>query len=181
MIWSADELCTAVEETLQSGLEDLMTARFPDDKQYHQVKTWQQLPTKDALATAQLPGIAIASPGVIGTPRYERSRDAYKTTWRIEVACYAQGREHGDTQARCRNWVAGIRTILLANKTLGDVATGLSWAGEAYALRPNQNQARTTGGGVVLLDVDALVSATAPPPEPGLPVVLSTHPTLAVE
>ena len=177
-IVSADQLCVALEDTLKAHLVTTMTALgFVEG--YDQIKTWQQVPTLAALTTAQLPGVAIASPGLVTPPSYSASKGTYTATWRLAVGIYVRGRDHADTQARTRNWCAGIRLAVLGHKTLGGVASRATWVGEEYADRPGRETARTLAGGVVALNVtaDLIANLTAG----NLPPVTSTPTTVSVQ
>lgn len=183
-IVSVDELCQATETTLRDMLPQVLlipevVALIGEPRDPYVVKTWQQLPVVEAIATAQLPGIAITSAGLVDEPSYSRANQAWDTTWRIGVGIYDRGRDHEETQARVRNWAALIRTSLQLAPTLGGVAQGLTWSGEQYQLLPNRNQARTAAAGAVAFDVKATVRKLTI--GPGLPPVTSTHPTLSVE
>lgn len=183
-VLSVDELCVAAEATLRDTLAAVkeipaLAALLGDDADSYVVKTWQQLPVADAIATAKLPAIAITSSGLVDPPRYSRASKSWDCTWRIGIGIYDRGRDHADTQARVRNWCALIRTALQLSPTLGGVAKGITWSGEEYALLPNRNVARTAAAGAVAFDVDATVNKLAF--GPGLPPVTSSHPALSVE
>lgn len=183
-IISVDELCQAAESTLKDLLPQVlqipaMADLIREPSAPYVVKTWQQLPVVEAIATADLPGVAITSAGLVEEPTYSRANQAWDTTWRIAVGIYDRGVDHEDTQARVRNWAALIRTSLQLAPTLGGVAQGLTWSGEQYALLPNRNQARTAAAGAVAFDVKASVRKLTL--GPGIPSVTSVHPTLSVE
>lgn len=170
-IRSVDELCRAVEETLDEHLVTMMTLLGYDDTAYKKIKDWQQLPTLTALSAATLPAGAISTAGLVRPPK--QSRDTAEATWRIVVGFYERGRDHDDTQARVRNWCAGIRTTLLARKSLGGLASSLIWSGEEHDILPGREQARTIAAAAVAFDVTATVLTA--PPAGALPVVTSTH------
>lgn len=175
---SADDVCTAAETVLRTGLPVLVGLLELDDAAFPVITEWQQLPTTEALTSANLPAAAVSSPGLTGTPR--RNGDgSWDTVWRVDVGIFARGADHSETQERVRTWCALIRTVLLANPSLGGLGQTLSWAGERYALFPQRNTARTFGGGAV--SVDVAVDNVA---DLGLsrgPVVLSTHPSLTIQ
>ncbi|SDC46148.1 hypothetical protein [Nocardioides lianchengensis] len=173
----ADDLCVAVENLLREKLPVLVEVLGLEDR-YKPVKEWQQLPTIEALASARFPAVAITSPGLTGPPTYSRASDAWTATWRIAVGIYDRGRDHDDTQARVRDWCSFIRTVCLVNRSLGGVATGVTWVGEEYRLVPQKDKARTFAGGAVALDVTA--SGLFDLGADVLPTVLSTHPSLSV-
>jgi hypothetical protein len=176
-ISSVDELCVGVEDTLREHLPDVMDALGFDAPNYDEIKTWQQLPTTTALVAASLPGIAVSAAGLVGAPSYSRSSKSWTSTWRIAVGIYERGKDHADTQARVRNWCAGIRTTLVLHKSLGGLASALAWSGEEYALVPDREQARTIAAAAVAFDVTATVSATVG----ALPPVTSTPTTVSVQ
>lgn len=178
---SSDELCLALEQTLREHLaetiEHLVAERGWNPDHYPAIREWQQLPTLEALASADFPAGAVASPGLVGEPSYSRAAGGYKATWRIGVGIYDRGDNHADTQARVRNWCAAIRLAARAHPTLGGAATGIGWSGDRYELMPNRNQARTFGAGAVALDVSALVIDTLG----ARPTVASTPTSLSVQ
>lgn len=177
-IVSADQLCVALEKVQRDHLIDTMAALgYVDD--YDAIKTWQQLPTMEALSSATFPAIAVSTPGLVVAPSYNRSSNTYRATWRIAVGIYVRGVDHNDSAARVRNWAAGIRTTALNHKSLDGVAIGLRWAGEEYARAADRKAARTLAAGAVALDVTADVIAD--PTAGNLPPVLSTPTTVSVQ
>jgi hypothetical protein len=184
-VQSAAQICRAVEDTLKKALP--MVLEIPEVKAYlgerakafRDVREWQQLPTIEAIASAQYPAVAIVSPGLVEEPVYSRADDAWKTKWRVAVGIYDRSRnsDHGETQDRIRDWVAFIRTALLRNPTLGGVVRGVSWAGEEYDLLPDRNKARTIGAGALAVDIRVDVPNTL---GLGLPPVSTTSAELAV-
>lgn len=184
-VQSVDQICQAVEHTLQSVLPQVL--ELPEVKTYlgerakifRDVQDWQQLPTIEAIASAKYPAVAIVSPGLVEPPTYNRSSDVYKTTWRVAVGIYDRSRtsDHSATQAMIRDWVAFIRTALLRNPTLGGVVRSVQWAGEEYDLLPDRNKARTIGAGALAVDIMADVPNTL---GLGLPAVITTSTDLTV-
>lgn len=172
---SADDTCIAVREVLKAGLP-LLTEQLGVAKTYGPITEWQQLPTREAIASARLPAASISDGGLVEPPTYSRADDAWTTVWRVVVSVYDRGRDHDDTQARVRDWCALVRTVLLANKTLGGAAVRLAWSGEEHALVPNRNSARTFGGGAIAVDVTVQIpSLPLSGPLPGAgPIVLDT-------
>ncbi len=187
MIFSADELCVAAESVLRGDLPSILSHPFVTERvdgDYGDIATWQQLPTIEALSTAQFPAVAITSSGLVSSPTYAVSEAAHRATWRVVVGIYDRGNDHADTQARIRNWCAAVRASLLRHRSLGGVAEGLSWVGEEFALLPNRNQARTIGAGAVAFDVTALMAniPLLPPSDGGeWPVVLTTPMTVSAQ
>lgn len=177
-VLSVDDLCQAVEATLKAGLPTLVEALGLDDEHYAtEIQEWQQLPDSSAISSATLPVVAISSPGIIGRPTID-GRGETRATWRIETGFFDRGKDHAQTQARVRNWVAFARAVLLTSKTLGGVAEGLVWVSEGYRLVPQRSSARTFAGGVLAVDVTATNVVDL-----GLDVtrlVQSTHPVLTV-
>jgi hypothetical protein len=180
-ITSVDDLCQAVESTLTTYLPDVMTALgFTTGAGYEPVRTWQQLPSVQALAAAELPAGAIVAPGLVTPPIYQADSDSWITVWRVPVGMYERGRNHSETQARIRNRIAAIRTTLLRHKSLGGVAKTLLWSGEEYDLIPGRESARTIAAGAVAFDITAEVDL-GPDPAGALPVVNSVDHTLTTE
>lgn len=180
-ILGADQLCQATESMLTEKVPVLVEL-LGRTKDLAPVKTWQQLPTIEALSSAQFPAAAITSPGLSGTPTYHRSSNSWTATWRIAVGIYDRGKDHAETAARVRDWCAVFRTVLLLNKSLGGVANSLVWVGEEYARIPRKEAARTFGAGAVAVDVtvDNVADFDGLDAQ-NLPLVLSTHPTLTVQ
>lgn len=176
---SADDLCTAAEAVLKEHLQALATSRGLEN-----IRTWEQLPTLEALTTANLPAVAVSSPGLT-KPAVRRSA-GYDATWRIVVGAFARGDSFTETAARVRDWAAVIRQVVLQHPTLGGVATGVEWVGEEYVERPERSTARTLGGCAVVFDVTAhnvIDAEPYVPPEQGggkQPAVQSTHSTVTI-
>lgn len=173
-IVSVDELLVAVETTLRAHLAATVEALGFED--LGAIKDWQQLPTADSIATADLPAVTVTSPGLAELPN-RRADGTFLTTWRVSIGIYARGRDHADTQARVRNWCAAIRTTLLTRKSLGGIASSMTWKGEDYALIPGRSSARTFGAGEV--DLDVTVTVTTDPTT--LPVVTTTGTNVSVQ
>lgn len=185
-IQSAAQVGAAVEATLRDGLPqtlELATVKaYLGDRAatFRDVREWQQLPTIEAIASAQYPAVAIVSPGLVREPTRKRSGDAYETTWRVAVGIYDREKspDHNATQDKVRDWVALLRITLLRTPTLGGVSRRVTWAGEEYDLLPDRNKARTIGAGALAVDV------TVDVPDPlglgAFPSVTSTAPDLTV-
>lgn len=175
---TADDICQAVELVLTEHLPGWAAAAgLPE------VKTWQQLPTPQAVSAAAVPAGAITSPGLTEPPT--KRRDAYEATWRVVAAVYDRGTDHTDTQGKVRTWAALIRTVLVQHPRLGGLALRLTWVGEDYALLPEQSNARTLAGCAVAVDVTVadVVPANAPPElggPPTAPAVITTRSTVSV-
>lgn len=182
MIVSADELLVGLELTLRDHLPTtvaaLVTQHDWDADDFPTILDWQQLPTLEALSTADTPSIALTSPGLVGEPKYSRADGGYHGTWALSVGVYDRGEDHAHVQAKIRRWCAAIRLTARAHRTLGGVATGLTWGGDRYGLKPNRDQARTLGMGAVVLNVSALVIDLL---APGQPVSTTPTPTVSVQ
>ncbi|HXH77314.1 hypothetical protein [Nocardioides sp.] len=182
-IGSADELCKAAETTLRAALP--MVLNLPEVKGYlgarapefEAIKEWHQLPTLEAISSAKFPAVVITTPGLVGPPVYQRSKQSWETTWRLAIGIYDRAGDHAATSARVRDWIAFIRTALLRNVTLGGVAKGITWAGEEYDLLPDRKHARTIGAGALAIDVRVDVPDTL---GLGLPAATKTTTTLTV-
>lgn len=186
-IQSADQVLVALEDTLRATLPAVL--ELPEVKahlgsraaDYRPITTWQQLPTLQAIATADYPAVAIMSPGLVQTPTLQRSRDAWEVWWRAEVGIFdrhgVDDDGHRATQALVRNWIAWLRTAALRQQTLGGAARAVQWAGEEYDLLPDRQQARTIGAGTLMLNIKAEVPNTL---GLGLPLVTSTTTQLDV-
>lgn len=181
MIVSADELLVALETTLRDHLPATVAALVAqhgwvaDD--FPTILEWQQLPTLEALSTADTPAMAVTSPGLVGEPAYSRADGGYRATWALSAGIYDRGEDHAHVQAKIRRWCAAVRLTVRAHRTLGGVATGSTWIGDRYGLKPNRDQARTLGMGAVAFNVSALVIDTLGAP----PLVAQTPTTLSVQ
>jgi hypothetical protein len=181
-IQSADQVLVALEDTLRAALPQVLD--LPEVKAYlgtnatayAEITTWQQLPTIQAIATADYPAVAITSPGLVEPPTYKRSSDSWETWWRAAVGIYDRAGVddggHRATQAQVRNWIAFLRVAALRNPTLGGAARAVRWAGEEYDMLPDRNKARTIGAGALALDIKVEVPNTW---GLGLPPVTSTQ------
>lgn len=175
---SADDLCVAAETVLKAKLP-VLTALLEVDDSFGPIQTWQQVPTIAALSTARFPAIAVASSGLAEPPRRTRST-GYTATWRVTVGIYDRGTDHADTQARARKWASYVRTVLLANPSLGGVASSMTWTGEELAVIPQRDSARTIGAAAVAFNISA-DNVADPGAGTDLPLVLSTHPSLTLK
>ncbi|MSZ75522.1 MAG: hypothetical protein F2667_00275 [Actinobacteria bacterium] len=151
---TAETLCQAVEATLRADLPGVVAA-FGWTERLGAIEDWHQVPRLEAISTANLPAGAITSPGLVRPPTYSRS-SGWSATWRVVAGVYVRGEDHHDTAARCRDWAGVIRTVFLANRSLGGVADGgLVWAGEEYDEQPQKSVARTLAACAVAIDVSA--------------------------
>ena len=186
-IQSVDQVLVALEQTLKTALPQVLdldqVKAYLGDRatEFVAITTWQQVPTIEAIATADYPAVAITSPGLSAPPIYKRSTDTWETTWRAAVGIYDRtGVDDGGqsvTQARVRDWIAFIRTAAIRNPTLGGTVRGLQWVGEEYDLLPDRDKARTIGAGALALDIRVDVRNTL---GMGLPPVTSTTTQLDV-
>jgi hypothetical protein len=174
-IFSVDELCRALEDVQAEHLAETMTLMGYTDQ--GEIRTWQQVPTVQALAAADLPAGAIVASGLVNPPAYRSASRTWETTWRITVGIYARGRDHDETQAHIRRWCAGTRTNVLRHKGLGGLAKSLTWAGEEYAFIPGRESARTIAAGACAFNVTADVTTDLGNP----PRVVQTPTTLSVK
>lgn len=166
----ADEVCIAVEQSLRTRIPVVIDA-LDLGATLKPFRDWQQLPTIEALSSANLPAGAVTSPGLTEPPTYSRAT-GWTATWRVAVGVYARGRDHSDTQAQVRDWIKVCRTALMGDRSVGGLAKSLRWVGEEYALVPGRNSARTIGAGAVAVDVT--VENVLDLGSLDLPVVLAT-------
>lgn len=160
-ILSVDEICVAVQTTLEAELPAALVAL--EREHLGEIKDWKQLPEIKALVTARVPAVAITSAGLVTAPVLRNSSGTYDTTWRIAIGIYERGRNHDETQKRVRDWCACIRLTLLSNPSLGGVSSNLIWSGEEFDLIPDRDSARTVAIGAVAVNVDAQMLAALPP------------------
>jgi hypothetical protein len=180
---SVDLICEAVEQILTDQLSAALAAQGAMREAptaLDLVLHWHQLPSRQALHTAELPAGAITSPGLVGVPIRDELGH-YRATWSVAVAVYARGVDHNDTTQRMRAYAAAVRDVLIANPSLGGVAIGVRWTHEEYALL-DPRASRTEGGCMVEIEVD--VQDAAQPTTAGTPIVEATgdyqliHPAL---
>ena len=179
---TADDLCTAAERVLVEHLPGYAAqyALQRDLTVLPGVRDWHQVPTLEALSSANFPAGAITSPGLTGPPAVPSASRGNRVdaTWQIEVGIFDRGTDWNDTAARTRTWAALIRLTLLAHP-FGGAVTNCKWIGESYRQIGQRNSARTIGGCSVLFDITAVDVA-----DPGAasvdPVVLSTASTVTV-
>lgn len=187
---TADDLCVAAESTLRTHLPAVIAqlgwdpaavaeleaaARFTP---FVAPKAWAQVPTLEALTTANFPAGAVTSPGLVDVPvRTGRWGTGHNATWRISVGIYDRGGSYDETATRVRKWAGLVRATLLNNPTLGGVASSLMWRGEEYRQITVQRAARTLGGCAVAFDVTSenVVDLTDDPS------VTSASPTVLVK
>lgn len=155
---TADDLCHAFETILTAKLPVLIEQLGLDEELAPisggalGVKTWQQVPDLKALVPASFPAGAITSPGLADRPT-RKPGGAYDAVWRIAVGIYDRGRDHAETARRARTWGALVRAVMLANPSVGGLASGLRWAGEDYGQTREREAARTLGGCAVSFNV----------------------------
>lgn len=189
-IQSADQVLVALQQTLEAAVPQVLD--LPEVKAYlgtraagfQEITTWQQVPTLEAIATADYPAVAMTSPGLVEEPAYKRSLGTYgghETTWRAAVGLYDRvGVDDGGqsaTQQRVRDWMMILRTAALRNPTLGGTSRWIRWAGEDYDLLPDRRNARTIGAGALALNIRVDIPDTL---GMGLPAVASTTTQLDV-
>jgi hypothetical protein len=173
---TADEACAAVEASLRAALPAAAA-----DLGLTAIQEWQQVPTDDALTSAAVPAVAISSPGDAREPR--RTAAGYEIPYRVSVAIFDRGENHGDTQRRIRIWAALLTAALAQNQTLGGFAKRLTVIEQRIA-DPGRGAARTLGGCSVSVDIEPAALAVphvAAPLLPGSgPTVQSTSTTTSV-
>jgi hypothetical protein len=136
-----------------------------------EVKTWQMVPSPEAIAAAQLPAVALVSPSMNSKPY--RSRGQQTGTWQVSAGIFARGGDHEQTQTQIQAWVKVLRTAALLTP-LTDTGISLTWVGEAYDVLATKQEARTIAGGEVQFDahVDVALDLTD---LPNLPPLRSVH------
>lgn len=173
---TAADLCDGVEAVLVEQLWEIVGI-FNLQETLKQITDWHQLPTIEALTTANTPAGAITSPGLASDPTRHGGR--IDAVWRVVVGIYDRDADHTATAHRTRVWAGLVRACVLRNPRLGGIASGVTWVGERYEVIPARAAARTLGGCAVsfnvsakdVVDVDDLGE---------LPIVLETHPSLTV-
>lgn len=173
---TAADVCEAAETALVAGLLDTITA-FGLEDEMTPPATWDQLPTLEALTSANMPAGAITSPGLVGEP-VQRST-GYDATWRLVVGVYDRDADHSATADRIRTWAGLLRATIVRARSLGGLAQSVKWSGENYQLLPMRSAARTISGCAVAFNVT--VTNVVDVFDLGdLPIVESTHPILTV-
>lgn len=119
-----------------------------------------------------LPAVIAVSGGVGEMPE-QAGTGIYEATWRLGIGIVAKGPTKLITNRNIKIYAATIRAIMLQQRSLGGVTSGMYWLGEDYTDRPS-DQARTLGTAVVLFNVvvPAVVNAAdgpLAPPSDGQP------------
>ncbi len=176
---TADTVCSAAQGILTTHMADVATSLGLDQAPapLGTVRAWDQVPTLEALTTANFPAGAITSPGLVTAPtRRGTWGTGHDATWRLVVGIYDKGGSFNETAHRVRTWAALIRATLLLHPSLGGLASSLSWVGEEYRQITERKSSRTIGGCAVAFDVtvDNVIDPAAGP------LVLSTQPTTTV-
>lgn len=155
------------------------------------IEAYGQVPDPDALDKAALPAIAVSSTGTAGEAR--RDEENYLSiTWVVLATVYARGGDYDETAAVVRGYTKVVRDTLLWYPSL-DEQTSIRAASidEQYGRMGSPGQARTIGGGAVLVEVDVdravdLLTPATPDNPTGARIEItsgeltarSSHPTL---
>lgn len=147
-----DDIAIALEQILRVNVPRVQ--QLLELEELGEVKTWQQVPTPEALTAAAMPSVAIVAPRM--SSQATRGAQSYDGVWQVSVAAFARGSDHAGTQAQIQQWAKVLRVAALIPTSLGDaVPVTLRWVGEEYALRPEQGAARTLAGCEIFFDASA--------------------------
>ena len=173
-IIGGDDIVNALEAHLHEAIPKAQEAL----KLTHlgEVKVWQILPDKDAIATSQYPAIAIvAAEAEAG----ERSVDGYSATWDVSVGAFARGTDHKDTQNIAQQWAKTIRYACLMTPVIPDTEIEMTWVGESSNIIASQQDARTLGACEVMFDAYVENAFTPDDIDNGTwPLVKTTYPAV---
>jgi len=167
-----DDIVRALEQVLRQNLPIVLEAL--ELTHLGEVKTWQIVPTMEALASAKHPSIALVSPSMTAAPqRSGAGGRQYTGEWRMSIGVFDRGDNHEGTQTGIQQWAKAIRVAALLTPLTG---TGISlrWAGEEYDVIPTKQDSRTIAGAEVMFDatVDVALDLTDIPAAPPLRSVL---------
>lgn len=174
---TADEVCAAVEATLRAWMPTAIEALGISDS-VDPPHDYKQLPTAEALRSADLPACGISSPGFADAPIRDEDGNLL-ITWRVVVVAYMRGADYAETQSLTRTYAAAIRTILVQQKTLLGFANGTELISEGY--EPVNDGARTLGGAILEIDVQISDAVNDMAAADGLPPVPLPAPVVADE
>lgn len=145
-------------------------------------RSWDAVPSQDALESASLPAGAVTVPGLVEDP--VRKADHYEGVYRLAVGVYCRGANYTDTKRRAGRWSACLRSCVQANRGLGlppGTVRSVTLRTEVSTVGGRNTASRTLGGCAVQWDVaipDLMDLLVRPPvdantPAPGDPVVKS--------
>lgn len=178
----AEEACVAVETALREFLPRLLPADL--DMPY----TWEQLPTDDAMRSADTPALAITCSGLIGSPQRVDRGARYDALWSVWVTVWVRGEDgtYASTTSATRRYTKAARSAVLAYAHRE--GRDWSWLAEEYDALGAPNVAATLQAGMVqfsvpaigAVDLSALESAAlgARPDGAPLPTVTTTYVTV---
>lgn len=149
---TADEVCQAVQATLEAWMPTALAAFAAalDEPELDAPHDYEQVPTVDALTSADLPSVGILTPGLAAPPVRDEDGNL-QCTWRVNVVAFIRGDDYAVTQHNTRLYAAAIATILTQQHTLLGFAAGTRLVAEDY--EPITAGARTLGGALVSVDV----------------------------
>lgn len=148
---TADEVCHDVQTALEAVLPEVFAAvGDPAGRELLAPRSYEQVPTRDAVISANLPAVGIFSPGTVDAP--ERDENGwYSKVWRVTVAYYLRGNSYTNTQWAARTAAALIQAALVQS----GIRDGVWPASEAYDLIESSNSKTLAG---VAVDVDVRVA-----------------------
>ncbi len=168
---SATQLEAAVLSTLKFWMPtylcwvESLTGR--DHESLPQVRSWTVVNEFVKMPEDQLPAVVLEAPGTVGAP--VKGGDGLITvTWELNVGVICSAATREATNALAKDYATALAELLLNHRSLGGVATGLDYQGEAYTAVP---QERLRMAAVAQVDfhvqIDGARSVYGGPKEPG--------------
>lgn len=107
------------------------------------IRSWNTRPDPIKWSEDQLPACVVVSPGVNSEPMV--SGDGwYEADFLVGTVIFCAGKTEKETRNRAQAYGAAIRAILLQQRGLGGISTGVTWQTEDYTPGPTE-RGRTFG------------------------------------
>lgn len=127
------------------------------------VRSYTAAATFDRWAEDQLPACVVVSPGVIGGSIEQRG-GFYSASFGLVVGVAAAVASQSATHDAVRLYAAAVRACLLQGPSLDGLVSELTWIGESYDERPEDDR-RSLAAGLVSFEarIDDVIDAYAGP------------------
>jgi hypothetical protein len=131
----------------------------------------------DKFPEDQLPTIIVVSPGLDDDPNEEGDGN-YRAPWRMHVGAVVSTSDPAATNLVAKIMGAAIRGAMVQHKSLGGVASGLTWYDESYDDLPDDDVSRSLGATSLSfrIEVDDVVNWQRGPDGSYLPDPTATTP-----
>jgi len=100
---------------------------------------------------ASLPCVVIRCIGLADEPT--RRKAGTTVRWAAMVSVVCRGTDQADTEELASTYTAAFRALLEHNRTLGGVASSLTWVDETYGEMPEPDR-DTLGAGTIILTIE---------------------------